>query len=227
MFTEIISTLDSLDTQLFTWLNSFHSPFFDTLMWTLSAKETWIPLYICITVLLFVKNWKQALIILLTMAICITLADQISSTVIKEVVARPRPSHNDVLTGTIHILNNYRGSPFGFVSSHAANTFAFITLLAMIIRNHYFMIVGTVWASAVTYSRIYLGVHYPGDIIGGIAVGVLSAMAAYTLYKMTISNLERRKIVDNSPFGKIYANISTLIIGANLLTTIVISIFML
>ncbi|MGN0232533.1 MAG: phosphatase PAP2 family protein, partial [Muribaculaceae bacterium] len=169
MFTEIISTLDSLDIQLFTWLNTFHSPFFDTLMWTLSAKETWVPLYICITVLLFVKNWKQALIILVMIAICITLADQISSTLIKEFVARPRPSHNDALAGTIHILNNYRGSPFGFVSSHAANTFAFIVLLGMIIRNRCFVIVGTVWASAVAYSRIYLGVHYPGDIIGGIA----------------------------------------------------------
>ncbi|MGN0230727.1 MAG: hypothetical protein ACI4A8_00805, partial [Muribaculaceae bacterium] len=68
---------------------------------------------------------------------------------------------------------------------------------------------------------------YPGDIIGGIAIGTLSALAIYALYKMTIGHLVRRKKIENSPFSKIYANISTLIIGANLLATIVISIFML
>lgn len=175
----LIESLKLWDTTLFLFLNGYHAPLFDGIMFAISNKLTWIPLYIAI-IFTVIKHWKRESIwIILALAVCIVIADQVSSGLIKHLVERPRPSHATDLTGLIHLVNGYTGGKFGFVSSHAANAFGFALLSSLLFRqkNYIFLIFG--WATITAYSRIYLGVHYPLDIVGGIIVGLLAAIICF------------------------------------------------
>lgn len=178
----MVDYLSSIDVEVFTFFNNLHSFYTDQLMWFFTGKFTWVPMCCILLFFMFYKNWKQAVLILLMIALVITFADQISSTFIKPFVQRLRPSHNEDLEATIHILNNYRGGLYGFVSSHAANSFGVTFLLIFIFRKWYFSLTILVWAVLVSYSRIYLGVHYPGDILGGAMIGFLCGWLVYVIY---------------------------------------------
>ena len=175
--------LVQLDHSLFLMLNSWHHPWIDPIMWWLSDKFIWIPLYIFILYLM-IKNygWKSVGI-LLSIALLIGLSDQFS-VLIKNSVERFRPTHTEGLKEQIHILNNYFGGSYGFVSSHASNSFALAMISSFFLTPFYknYRWMAFVWASLVSYSRIYLGVHFPGDIIGGALLGVLLAWLIYRLY---------------------------------------------
>lgn len=183
-----------LDRKLFLELNSsFRNPFVDQLMMFLSTTSAWIPLYLFLLYLL-VKNFKkQVWLVLLAVALTILLADQVTSSVMKPFFERLRPSHEPSLAEQVYIVDKYRGGRFGFASSHAANTFGIATLLFLILKN-YRPWIGLLflWALTVGYTRIYLGVHYPGDILAGFLVGFLSALAAYFLYLFLKDLLDKR-----------------------------------
>jgi undecaprenyl-diphosphatase len=177
---DVISFLVNKDTNLFLFLNNFHFPFFDNFMFLFSEKLTWLPLYIA-TLYVFVRQWKkESLWIILTLVLCIVLADQISSGILKEFVQRPRPSHEPVLDGLVHIVG-YRGGRYGFVSSHAANSFAFALFTSLFFRRKLYTWIIFLWAAVNCYSRIYLGVHYPLDIAGGILAGLFPTAVLYYL----------------------------------------------
>jgi undecaprenyl-diphosphatase len=116
--------------------------------------------------------------------LAITLADQISVKCFKFVFERLRPSHNPEIKNQVNILNGYRGGQFGFVSSHAANTFALAAFTTRLFRNRYFAWFIFIWAAVVSYSRIYLGVHYPLDILGGAILGMILGYLVFYLYKL-------------------------------------------
>ena len=181
----MIELLKNFDTQLFLFLNGLHNPFCDHLMYWISTKLIWIPFYLLILYYLIVKFRKETILILLFIAILITLSDQISTTVFKEMFHRFRPSHEPSIKDLVHIVNEKYGGDFGFVSSHAANTFALAMFLVLLIgKNHRsFTPVLIIWACVVSYSRIYLGLHYPGDILGGAILGALLAFLVFGLYK--------------------------------------------
>ena len=113
--------------------------------------------------------------------LAIGLSDFVASSVFKPMVERLRPSHVPELEGVLHIVNGYRGGQFGFMSSHAANSFALATFFALCMRSRSLSTVLFIWATLNAYSRIYLGVHYPGDVICGAALGSFSAYLAYFL----------------------------------------------
>lgn len=161
------------DTQLFLFLNGLHSPFWDKVMWLFSEKTTWIPLYLVVLVVLVYRYKWWAGIVLVFIGLAITAADQSSVLLFKEVFERLRPSHNPDLQGMIHHVNNYKGGKYGFVSSHAANTFTFAMFTALFFHKKWYYFSIFAWAGLVSYSRIYLGVHYPGDILGGALLGCL------------------------------------------------------
>lgn len=161
-------------------INNWHAVWADHVMWIISAKLTWLPLYALLVGLLFWRfGWKKALIMLCFFGAAVGLSDFISSGIIKHLVCRPRPTHEPALEGMLHIVNGYHGGMYGFVSSHAANTMSCGLLFSLIWRNWKATLPLMLWVALNCYSRMYLGVHYPGDIIGGLIVGALMAVVAY------------------------------------------------
>lgn len=175
-----------LDTELFLFLNGKHSPYWDEIMINLSDKHFWLPLYGLLIAFIIYKfkwdSWK----ILLSIGLIVVLADQVSSGFFKPFFERFRPSWEPSLEGLVHMPDG-KGGRFGFFSSHAANTFGFTTFIALVLREKwkYLGYLLVIWAAVVSYSRIYLGVHYPLDIICGMIDGVLTAFLIYKLLQRT------------------------------------------
>ena len=134
--------------------------------------------------IIFFKNLKlQGFWTVLALGFVILLCDQISSGIFKELFERFRPSHEPTLEGVVRLVNEKRGGKFGFVSSHAANSFGLAMFTALLFRKWYFTLVVFVWALFNSYSRIYMGLHYPGDILGGLLLGILVGIFVYWLFK--------------------------------------------
>ena len=190
----MLERLLHIDTEILLAINGWHAPWADTLMWIISAKATWIPLYLLLIGLLVWRyrkpvmtsvKWLQkvpACVVMIAMiGLAVGAADFIASGILKELVARPRPTRVPELEGVLHLVNGYRSGRYGFVSSHAANTMVCALLFSMIWRNKIATVGLMLWVAANCYSRMYLGVHYPLDILGGLMVGCLVAMTAYVL----------------------------------------------
>jgi undecaprenyl-diphosphatase len=174
--------LERLDQHLFLFLNSFYSPFWDKVMQAISGILIWVPLYMAILVYLGVKYRRKFIVILLFIILAATLADQISVHLFKNIFHRLRPCHEPYLEGLVHLVDGKCGGLYGFVSSHATNSFNVALLSLLFIRKRWFTILIILWALTVGYSRIYLGVHYPGDVICGSMLGSLIGWGIYNLY---------------------------------------------
>lgn len=180
----MIEQLNELDIRLFLFLNGLHNSFFDFIMFWASERFIWIPFYAVIAYLLIRKFKLKFLFIALMIALLIVLSDQISATFIKPFVFRLRPCHNMLIAHKIHLVNNHCGGKYGFVSSHASSCFAFAVFVSLLVKDKMPLLKYIVlpWALFVSYSRIYLGVHYPGDILGGAVLGSLLAYIIYRAY---------------------------------------------
>ncbi len=186
--------LERLDQQLFLFLNSLNSPFWDQVMAAISSILIWVPLYLAILIFLGFKYRRKFIIIVLFLILAATLADQISVHLFKNIFHRLRPCHEPSLDGLVHLVNGKCGGLYGFVSSHATNSFNVALLSLLFIRKRWFTISIIIWALTVGYSRIYLGVHYPGDVICGSILGALIGWGIYELYKLTDKKiLQHRK----------------------------------
>lgn len=171
--------IQELDTQLFLYLNSFHSDFWDTIMLMITRKEPWLPFFAVILFYIF-RNFKtKAWFIFVFIGITLLLSDQLS-VILKESIHRLRPVHNPDIEHLVHNVLR-KGSLYGFVSSHAANVFAVFTFSTRLFRNRSFWLLMLFWAVIVSYSRIYSGVHYPLDILGGALLGWLIGIGMYKL----------------------------------------------
>ncbi len=151
-------------------------------MWWISDPLVSVPLYLFIAFLLF-KNYplRTTLFLILVAGLCVALSDLSAKHLFKEVFLRYRPSHHLELNQQLHFVNDYRGGTYGFVSSHASNmlaigTLVWITLKTKIGKWSLFFIV---WAMIVCYSRVYLGVHYPSDVVVGGLLGTIISMIIY------------------------------------------------
>jgi undecaprenyl-diphosphatase len=190
--------LERLDQQLFLFLNSLNSPFWDQVMHAISGKIIWVPLYLAILIFLGVTYKRKFLIILLFIILAVILTDQISVQLFKNLVQRLRPCHDPALEGLVHLFKGECGGQFGFVSSHAANSFNVALISLLFIRKKWFTISIILWAIVVGYSRIYLGVHYPGDVICGSILGALIGWSVYSLYILTDNKILQYKPYFNS-----------------------------
>jgi undecaprenyl-diphosphatase len=177
--------LQHLDQQLFLFLNSHNSPFWDSVMYAISGRVIWAPLYLAILLYLVFTYKRKFLIIIPFIIIAVTLADQVSVQLFKDIFMRLRPCHEPSLTGMVHLVKGECGGLYGFVSSHASNSFNVALLSLMFIKKRWYTICIIIWASVIGYSRIYLGVHYPGDVICGAMVGAFIGWGVYKLYEVT------------------------------------------
>lgn len=170
----------NLDADILLWINGHHNAWLDTIMWWTSHPATWLPLYIILMVLVAVRfrSWKVALFIILGFIVAVGLSDILCSGVLKPLVCRLRPSHEPALD-PLHLVDGYTGGSYGFCSSHAANTAAVATLFSLLYRNKIATAVLVLWVALNCYSRMYLGVHYPTDIMAGLLVGTLLAVLVY------------------------------------------------
>ena len=171
----MIDFLTRIDTELFLFLNGLHHDWLDPVMTFISGKITWAPFYL-VLLFLIIKNYrKKSIVIIIGIILLIICSDQISSSVFKPIFERPRPCHNETIKDLVYLPNGHCGGAYGFISSHACNTFALAAFITHFLKTYYRKIawVMFVWAAMVAYSRIYMGVHYPGDVIVGAIVGIL------------------------------------------------------
>ena len=171
----------NIDAQILLWINGHYAEWLDEVMWTVSRATTWVWLYIVLILLIIKKfrNWKSVLLILAGFAVAVGLSDFTTSGIIKPLVCRLRPTHEPALEGMLHIVKGYTGGLYGFCSSHAANTMSVALLFSLLYKDSRATVSLMAWVALNCYSRMYLGVHYPGDIIAGLLVGALWAVLVY------------------------------------------------
>lgn len=179
----MIDYLMDIDAEALLAVNGLHDLFQDAFWWMVSAKWSSLLLVLSLMWILLHKNRRHALLVVAMLAVAVLVADQVSSGLIKHLVERLRPTHDPSLENAVHVINGYRGGLYGFVSSHAANFFAIATLVSFIMRHRLVAIALYGWALVQCYSRMYLGVHYPGDILGGIVVGLLAGWLVWCLMR--------------------------------------------
>lgn len=186
----MLEDLKQFDTELFLAINGKHSAFFDTIMYWASDKLFWFPFYAVLLVFLVRIYRKFAIYVLLAITVTITLCDQTASGLLKNLVKRLRPSHEPTLVQLVRLSEAGPGGNYGFVSSHSANAFGLVTFLFFLLpaKYNWLKIVLLFWALLVSYSRIYNGVHYPFDILGGALVGVLSGSLIWIIFRAIFKN---------------------------------------
>lgn len=179
----MLESLISLDKEIFLKLNGLGAPTLDAFMVFVSGKLEWIPFYALLIFVLFRKYRLKTFYILFFVVILITLGDQTSVNLFKNIFMRFRPCHDPDLEGLVYIVNNHCGGQYGFVSSHATNTFSLAVFVSFLLKNKWWTSILIIWAIIVSYSRVYLGVHFPLDIICGAILGVLVALVDFKLMK--------------------------------------------
>ncbi len=180
----MLDFIEATDTALFMFLNGMHSELTDQLMVFISGKYEWIPLYVLLLLLIGIKiGWKNLIVVLPFVIILIIFTDQ-TSVMIKNLAERLRPCHDPTIMDQVHTVNEHCGGQFGFVSSHAANTFGLAIFVGLLLKPFYkhVVLILVIWAFVVSYSRIYLGVHYPLDIIMGALLGAFIGYFTHRLY---------------------------------------------
>lgn len=180
----MLDYIKQIDTSLTLLLNGSDCTFVDGIAITATSTIVWIPIAAVLLYLIIKKNKPfDSFLIVLGIGIAIFLADQMASGICKPYFCRFRPTHDPEIKHLIDIVNDYRGGKYGFFSSHAANTFAVATFLTYIFRNYKTAILLYSWALLNCWTRIYLGVHYLGDILTGIVWGLLVGVCTFHVIK--------------------------------------------
>ncbi|MGA0558616.1 phosphatase PAP2 family protein [Larkinella sp. VNQ87] len=178
-----METLRQLDTDLFLWLNGQHAPWLDPVMVGATLRNTWIPFYVLLIGWLGFQYRKKTVGLVMTLILAVVLSDQMASSVLKPLTLRLRPCHEPALKPLIHPVLECGGT-YGFASSHAANTFALAMALWLLVGKRFPVVKWAfLWAFIVSYSRIYVGAHYPLDVLAGAAIGVVMAVLCVSMYQ--------------------------------------------
>lgn len=186
---EFVEHLLPYERNLFFLLNGSDSVTLDNIMSILSNRMIWYALYAIALFFIFYKTpKKEAFLVLLFCVLVFALCDQFSSGFVKHYFARLRPGNHPDFKDYVKLVNGHRGGGYSFISGHATNSFGFAVILSLIFRNRWITLVSLIWATSIAYSRIYLGMHFISDVVGGILSGILIAFMMYG-----VLNLIRKK----------------------------------
>ena len=213
-----LNGLEQIDIALFRGLNQWNSPFFDHFFSLFTTKEMWVPFYLVLLFVFIRKFKKNSLWVILFLVLAIVAADQVSG-FIKDGVARFRPTHNPQLAQWVHNTYVGPGGNYGFVSSHAANAFALFAFARRVFKQSQLTVLLLVWAVLTSYSRIYVGVHFPLDVICGGLIGGGFGWGAYVLLSRFDVRVGRKEI-SKAQFH-IYNDSTYLISNSLVFTTVV------
>lgn len=208
----MIEYLSHLDTQILLFFNGIHSPFWDYFMSAFTGKIIWVPMYASILYILLRNfHWKVVLCYLIAIALTITFADQMCNSFIRPLVGRLRPSNpENPIANLVYIVNGRHGGGNGFPSCHAANSFGLAVFLICLFRKRWLSVFIVLWAFTNSYTRLYLGLHYPGDLLVGAIIGGFGGWVLYTLayrllkhFKLSAApeDIREQRLKINQPIG--------------------------
>ena len=183
--TSLLDELIAFDKQLLLQVNGSESLYLDRLIRILTNAVTWIPLYLSLFYIV-IRNNETAAKILLVLAgagLCVFFAGSLDDLIVKPTVARWRPTHDPEIGLLVDIVDGYRGGKYGFFSAHAANTFSIAVFFCWLVRSKLLSVALVLWSFTNCYTRLYLGVHYPGDILVGLTWGFIVGTAVYFLIR--------------------------------------------
>lgn len=189
-----IQPIIDFDRSLLLMLNGSDNLFYDNLMAVLTSGLTWIPLYLALLVAVIKNNEKvmQILLVVGCALLCVVLADGGADFLAKPFFQRWRPSNDPMIKHMVHVVNGVRGGDYGFFSAHAANTFSLALFFSLLIRNRLLTFVMVLWSLLNCFTRIYLGMHYPGDILVGLMWGAVSGIVAYIAYRKVYYRMSQK-----------------------------------
>ena len=171
------------DKQLLLAVNGSDSLLLDCIIMTLTTATTWIPLYLSLLYVVLKSNARrEVLFIVASAALCVLLAGTVDDTIVKPLVARWRPTHDPEIGALVDVVDNYRGGNYGFFSAHAANTFSIALFFSLLMRRRLLVVTMVCYSLINCYTRLYLGVHYPGDITVGLLWGALVGWGVYRFF---------------------------------------------
>ena len=208
----MLDWLLQIDDKLLLMLNGMHRPYLDSFMMLFTGRFVWVPMYAALLYVSIRNNRPaRAACTVAAIVLAITLADQTCSHLLRPLVERLRPSNPaNPVSVFVTVVNGYRGGLYGFPSCHAANSFALAMITALIVRSRRLSWFIFVWAAVNSYSRLYLGVHYPGDLMAGAVIGCCSGALCYALWRAVM----RVKAQPDAAMGPLRSSDIVIIAGA-------------
>lgn len=196
----LLPTLESIDREALLAVNGSDSLYLDRLARVLTTALTWVPLYISLFIIVLRNNdnVRKVLMVVGAAGLCVLLAGSIDDLIVKPTVARWRPTHDPVIGAVVDVVDGYRGGKYGFFSAHASNTFSIAIFFCWLVRNRLLSVAMIIWSLTNCWTRLYLGVHFPGDILVGLTWGFIVGSGVYYLYyRLTRRMSSGRKLISS------------------------------